>query len=77
MSFLNKRISEFSVSYLLIFYLISLGLFIIFSSFYLELYLVKFPNYIDENNDIILKSLPFAFGDLLNNLYSLKFTFKD
>ena len=69
MSFLNKRISEFSLSYLLIFYLISVGLFIIFSSFYLKLYLVKFPNYIDENNDIILKSLPFAFGDLLNNLY--------
>lgn len=69
MSFLNKRISEFSLSYLLIFYLISVCLFIIFSSFYLELYLRKFPNFIDENNDIIFKSLHFDLGDLLNNLY--------
>ena len=69
MSFLNKKISEFSLSYLLIFYLISVSLFIIFSSFYLELYLEKFPQYIDENNDIVLKTLPFVFGDLLNNLY--------
>lgn len=69
MSFLNKKINEFSLSYLLTFYLISLCLFIFFSNFYLEIYLEKFPHYIDKNNDIIFKSLPFDFGDLLNNLY--------
>ena len=69
MIFLKKKINEFSLKNLFFIYLTLLSFFLIFSYFYLEIYLNKFPNYIDENNDIVLRSLPFEFGDLLHNLY--------
>jgi len=69
MIFLKKKINEFSLKNLFFIYLTLLSFFLIFSCFYLEININKFPNYIDENNDIVLRSLPFGFGDLLHNLY--------
>ena len=69
MVFLKQKINDLTFKSLSIFYLISLLFFLIFSYFYLEIYIKMYPNLIDENNDIVLKSLPFHFGDLLHNLY--------
>ena len=69
MIFLGKKIYELSLKNLFFIYLTLLSFFLIFSYFYLEIYINKFPNYIDENNDLILRSLPFDLGDLLHNLY--------
>lgn len=69
MSLFKKKINEFSLINIIFFYLISVCFFTIFSYFYLDIYLTKFQHYIDVNNNIILKSLPFDFGDLIHNLY--------
>lgn len=69
MNFFRKKINELTLINLILFYLFSLVFFVFFSYFYLEIYINKYPNYIDENNNIILKRLPFDFGDLLHNLY--------
>ena len=69
MNFFKKKINELTLSNLFLFYLFSLVFFIIFAYFYLETYIYKFPSYIDENKDIVLKELPFDLGNLLHNLY--------
>lgn len=69
MIFLKKKINELSLKNLFFIYITLLSFFLIFSYFYLEIYIDKFPDYIDENNDLVLRSLPFDYGDLLHNLY--------
>ncbi|WP_440915381.1 hypothetical protein [Candidatus Pelagibacter sp.] len=69
MNFLKIKLSDINLKNLLFFYIFSLVIFITISSFYLEILIDTHPYLIDKNNNLILKSLPFDYGDLLHNLY--------
>ena len=68
-NFLKKEIKNTSSLQIFFIYVVCLIFFLIFCNVYLSLYLNKSPFYIDTNNNLILKSLPFDYGDLLHNLY--------
>jgi len=68
-NFLKKKIKEISVFQIISIYIVCLIFFYILCAVYANLYLNKFPYYIDSNNNIVLKSLPFDIGNLLHNLY--------
>ena len=68
-SYLNFRLSKLSNYNLLLIYLCFLIIISIPLSIYSDLYLEKIPGQIDINNNLILKSLPFDYGYLLNSLY--------
>ena len=61
-----KKLNWLNILYLNIFLIILVS---ILSLFYSNLYLEKFPDFIDSDNQIILKKFKFDYGELLHNLY--------
>ena len=73
MNFLNKTFgtqkkADNSVNKLLILYLIFCFIILLLNFYFSYLYTNKFPEIVDENNQIILENLGFNFGQILSNL---------
>ena len=66
LNFNIKKLNWLNILYINIFLIILVS---ILSLFYSNLYLEKFPDFIDSDNQIILKKLKFDYGELLHNLY--------
>ena len=49
-------------------YLIFLFFSLIISIFYSYHLTIRFPNLIDDNYNLVVKNIPFAYGDLIHNL---------
>ena len=63
------NLNELSNYHLLLLYICFLIISLIPLIIYLSIYLEKFPEMINSDNHLILKSLHFDYGSLLNNLY--------
>lgn len=62
-----NEIKNSGINYFIL-YLLIISFFVILNIFFSYLYVSKFPNIVDENNNIILSNLGFNFGAILNNL---------
>ena len=69
-SFLTKNLKNIENKYILIFYIFYLTLTLLISIIFSYLFLKQFPEFFYDNEiNIIIKKIPFGYGNLLNNLF--------
>ena len=68
--FLQKKLVNTSNKAIFIIYIIYLIIITLSSVAFCFLYIQKFPNIVDANYNLVLKSIGFLFGDLISNLYN-------